>query len=85
MPPNQFEGYVADQQKRIGSAEFLAARRYWLNQLKSAPPVLNLATDRSRPAVKTYAGFVRSGTIEADIYNQIKRVGAAHDGDVDRT
>ncbi|MBQ36538.1 MAG: non-ribosomal peptide synthetase [Gemmatimonadaceae bacterium] len=54
--PIQYRDYAAWQQRRLDSAALDAERRYWLRQLDGALPVLELPTDRPRPAHQTYRG-----------------------------
>jgi len=49
--PIQYADYSAWQRVRIGSSELDAQRAYWRQQLADAPPLLELPTDFSRPAV----------------------------------
>ncbi len=49
--PIQYADYSAWQRARIGSSELNAQRAYWRQQLADAPPLLELPTDFSRPAV----------------------------------
>ena len=45
---------------------------YWRRQLHNAPPLLELPTDRPRPALQTYRGASRSFDLPAELYRQIK-------------
>ncbi|WP_342332917.1 amino acid adenylation domain-containing protein [Pedobacter sp. FW305-3-2-15-E-R2A2] len=52
----QYKDYSAWQQKELNEGVLSRHRSYWLQQLSGTVPVLNLATDRPRPLVKTYNG-----------------------------
>ncbi|WP_342332931.1 amino acid adenylation domain-containing protein [Pedobacter sp. FW305-3-2-15-E-R2A2] len=52
----QYKDYAAWQQNELNGASLSRHRSYWQQQLSGTLPVLELATDRPRPAVKTYNG-----------------------------
>ena len=72
----QFSQYVRWEGAQQQSSEFAAAEEYWLKQFAGTPPVLELPGDRPRPSVKTYRGSTESVTLEASLYDALKRVGA---------
>ena len=45
---------------------------YWRRQLAGSPPLLELPTDRPRPAVQTFAGDYRSFTLTPDLTRRLK-------------
>jgi amino acid adenylation domain-containing protein len=47
---------------------------YWKQQLGSNPPVLELPTDRLRPAVQTYRGAKKFVAVSADLHHALKAV-----------
>ena len=49
-----FSTYAREQQAFYGSYEYRQIENYWVNQYKDDVPVLNLATDFPRPALRTY-------------------------------
>jgi amino acid adenylation domain-containing protein len=51
---------------------------YWRRQLGGRLPVLNLPTDRPRPAVSTYRGAARFIELDARRLQQLKALGQAH-------
>jgi aspartate racemase len=55
-PPIQYTDFAAWQRERLSEARLEAQLSYWRDQLSGAPAVLELPTDRPRPAVQTYAG-----------------------------
>ncbi|XXT19046.1 amino acid adenylation domain-containing protein [Sorangium sp. So ce429] len=58
-PPMQIPDFVDWQRRALASAESAAAWAYWQEQLAGPLPVLELPTDRPRPAVQTFRGGVR--------------------------
>ncbi|HJT72865.1 MAG TPA: amino acid adenylation domain-containing protein, partial [Chitinophaga sp.] len=60
LPPLriQYKDYAAWQQEQLSGASLEGHRTYWLQQFAGELPVLELTTDRPRPAVKTYNGGV---------------------------
>ncbi|MFN2445978.1 MAG: amino acid adenylation domain-containing protein [Vicinamibacterales bacterium] len=48
---------------------------YWKRQLAGAPAVLELPTDRQRPAVQTFAGARESTVVSAALAGEIKALG----------
>lgn len=59
----QYKDYAAWQQSRL-TGEFLEFHKsYWLKQFEGELPVLDLPTDKPRPAAKTYnGGFIQQNT-----------------------
>ena len=54
--PMQYSDYASWQQSRAEDRRWTEDIIYWKEQLKNAPLVLNLLTDRPRPAVQSYRG-----------------------------
>ncbi|WP_316634067.1 non-ribosomal peptide synthetase [uncultured Flavobacterium sp.] len=52
----QYKDYAAWQQEQLKGAALESHRDYWLNQLGGSLPVLDIATDKARPQIKTYNG-----------------------------
>ncbi|MDJ0702180.1 MAG: amino acid adenylation domain-containing protein [Leptolyngbyaceae cyanobacterium MO_188.B28] len=48
---------------------------YWKQHLADAPPLLELPTDRPRPAVQSYRGAVECFSLDADLTAQLKQLG----------
>jgi amino acid adenylation domain-containing protein len=72
----QFSEYARTQSSAPVSAELALVESYWLKQFEQLPPVLNLPTDRPRPAVKSFEGSTVRAFIDAATYKQIKKAGA---------
>jgi amino acid adenylation domain-containing protein len=73
--PLAFSAYARRQAQRdpVRSADVQA---YWLEQFQQKPPLLELPTDRPRPAQKTYSGATRTAHIAQSDYRTIKKGGA---------
>jgi amino acid adenylation domain-containing protein len=72
----QFSDYAQLQVQQKSSAEVAEAEAYWVKQFSEAPPVLELPTDRPRPAVKTYNGALASIMVDPERFKQLKKVSA---------
>src|SRR5882724_3162520 len=72
--PIQYADY-AEWQREWLSGEVLAEQlRYWREQLSGAPPVLELPTDRARPAVQSYRGAKEKVKLTAELTRQLKHL-----------
>ncbi|MEH2435910.1 MAG: amino acid adenylation domain-containing protein [Nostoc sp.] len=47
---------------------------YWQQQLKDAPALLSLPTDRPRPAVQTFAGAIQEFALSVELSNQLTQL-----------
>jgi glutamate-1-semialdehyde-2,1-aminomutase len=73
-PEVQFSQFVAWQEKQRGSAEMQAQEAYWLAKFAGGAPVLDLPTDRPRPALSTYRGHRETLRLNADFAQALRRV-----------
>ncbi|MDJ0842039.1 MAG: amino acid adenylation domain-containing protein, partial [Acidobacteriota bacterium] len=63
----------AHWQRRTLSGDNLTARLDWWRQyLYGAPTLLELPTDRPRPAMQTYRGAIHSFGVEAEVVNRLR-------------
>ena len=65
--PVQYADFAAWQRGAAEGAQFQQQLRYWTTQLKDAPPVIELPTDRPRPAFASVAGDVAKIALSADL------------------
>ncbi|HEU5443672.1 MAG TPA: AMP-binding protein, partial [Steroidobacteraceae bacterium] len=73
--PLAFSAYARAQTQR-DPAEAAATEAYWLQQFKEPVRPLDLPTDRSRGAAKSYAGASHCRRIDAGLYKAVKQSGA---------
>ncbi|OON65264.1 hypothetical protein B0919_24465, partial [Hymenobacter sp. CRA2] len=74
----QYKDYAAWQQQQLTGPALQAHRTYWLNQLSGELPVLELPTDKPRPALKTYNSGVVHTTIDASLSQAFTNLVQAH-------
>jgi len=72
----RFGDFAAREKARREGPEGAATEAYWLEEFASVPPVLDLPSDRPRPALKTYAGATTRRTISSALAKEIQRAGA---------
>ena len=70
--PIQYKDYVAWQQGQLSGAALLAHQQYWLEQLSGEVPLLELPTDRPRPALQTYRGSSHDFTWPAELSGELE-------------
>jgi amino acid adenylation domain-containing protein/non-ribosomal peptide synthase protein (TIGR01720 family) len=76
--PTPYGEFVQWQKQLDESREMAHAEEYWLEQFSGEIPVLELPTDRPRPAVLTYRGARQSLMLEAGIGHKLKSFSAQH-------
>jgi non-ribosomal peptide synthetase component F/alpha-ketoglutarate-dependent taurine dioxygenase len=75
--PIQYGDYAVWQRQRL-SGELLAEElAYWRRQLAGAPQVLELPTDRARPAVQSFRGESESFTLDEELSSELKELSHA--------
>ena len=70
----QYKDYAVWQQDQLSDTSLKYHRDYWLKQFEGNVPVLNLPSDKSRPAVKTYNGSVATRTFDNDLKQQLQLI-----------
>lgn len=75
LPPLriQFKDYAVWLHDQLQSGAFAEEEAYWLSRLEAPRPVLDLPTDRSRPAVQNFEGRVQFFQIDVGTTAQIKQ------------
>jgi len=75
----QYADYAAWQRDRL-QGELLAKHlNYWKNQLQGATPLLELPTDRPRPAIQTYRGAIAALALPKTLTEALKNLSRQED------
>ena len=74
-PAESFVDYANQQTRMLAGAEGEELWSYWREELAGDLPVLQLPTDRPRPAVQTYPGAVHRFTVDETVAAGIIRLG----------
>jgi Condensation domain len=74
----QYSDYVRWQAAMLASPAGEQLWAFWQKQLDGQLPVLELPTDRPRPAVPTYQGASHDFTLDAELNASLKAVAKAH-------
>ncbi|MFL6286654.1 MAG: amino acid adenylation domain-containing protein, partial [Pyrinomonadaceae bacterium] len=72
--PVQYADYAVWQRQRLQGEVLDAQMSYWRKQLGGEMPVVELPTDRPRPAVQTFAGATYTSVIDAGIADSLREV-----------
>ena len=80
LPPLKlrYTDYVRWQAEMLASPEGERLWAYWRDQLAGQLPVLQLRTDRPRPAIPTYRGASHDFTMDAELSSGLKALAKAH-------
>jgi amino acid adenylation domain-containing protein len=73
--PAQYSDFVAWQRGWLQGEALEEQLSYWREKLAGAPPVLELPTDRPRPAVQTFRGAKEPLTISPELAGQLRARG----------
>ena len=76
---SNYFAYVQLQQQLLAGEEGERLATFWQKQLAGELPVLNLQTDRPRPAAQTFRGASEPLRLDAELTAQLKALGQAHD------
>ena len=72
--PIQYADYAVWQRQWLAGEVLEAELQYWKNKLASAPAVLELPTDRPRPAIQSYRGAMESLKLSPELTAQLKQL-----------
>lgn len=70
--PSQYADYVAWQRQRLARPQVQAQLEYWKNHLQGAPALIDLPTDRPRPATRSYRGAIVPVLLGPELTNELK-------------
>lgn len=76
--PVQYPDYAVWLQQRLGGERFAREAAYWRDALAGAPPLLELPTDRRRPAEQSFAGALVPLSLDAGLTAALRALGARH-------
>jgi amino acid adenylation domain-containing protein len=77
--PLQYPDYAIWQRERLQGESLDRLVSYWKTQLGGAPAVLDLPTDRPRPAVQSYRGAVQEVPLPSGLLERVSAF-SAHEG-----
>ncbi|MEQ8997811.1 MAG: amino acid adenylation domain-containing protein [Coleofasciculus sp. B1-GNL1-01] len=77
--PIQYADFAAWQRQWLQGEVLDNQLSYWRQQLKGAPPILELPTDRTRPAVQTFRGTTQSFIIPQALTEALKDLSKRED------
>ncbi|MBD2559797.1 MULTISPECIES: non-ribosomal peptide synthetase [Nostoc] len=72
--PIQYADFAIWQRQYLQGETLKTQLNYWKQQLNGAPPLLQLPTDRPRPAVRTFRGATQSFTLPKSLTEEIKNL-----------
>ncbi len=75
--PIQYADYAVWQRERLRGERRETLLSYWKQQLEGIPPLLELPSDRPRPATQTFRGDTVSFHIDRALTEQLKALGHA--------
>jgi len=78
--PVQYADFAVWQREWLSGAVLDAELTYWKEQLKDAPPVLELPTDRPRPSVESFRGDVASVQLSKELTDRLNALSQAEGG-----
>ena len=76
--PIQYHDATAWHQARLDGSVGTAARAYWREKMAGDLPVLELLTDKTRPAQRTYVGNVFQDVWDQELYRALAQLGREH-------
>jgi amino acid adenylation domain-containing protein/non-ribosomal peptide synthase protein (TIGR01720 family) len=76
--PIQYGDFALWQREWLSDTRLAAQIDYWRKQLQGAPTVLELTTDRPRPAIQSFAGDTYHFSINKALVSALKALGQAH-------
>ncbi len=72
--PIQYVDYAAWQREWLNHEVLEKQLAYWREQLKGAPPLLELPTDRPRPPVQTYRGAIERIEFSSEVSEAVEHL-----------
>lgn len=72
-PVLPFSSYALKEQQESQSGAYTDNERYWVETFAGRAPVLDLPTDRPRPALKSYNGATLRISLAPELYQDLKK------------
>ncbi|MES2936923.1 MAG: amino acid adenylation domain-containing protein [Pseudomonadota bacterium] len=76
--PVQYADYAAWQRERLQGERLQRLQQYWQQQLEGAPALLELPTDRPRPALQGHSGSSCSFELPGELAQQLHKLAQAN-------
>lgn len=73
----RFSEYALQQTETEKIAEFIETEQYWLRQFEGSDHLVNLPLDFPRPASRTYKSHRQDFVLNAELTNEVKKLGKA--------
>ncbi|RAJ77625.1 non-ribosomal peptide synthase protein (TIGR01720 family)/amino acid adenylation domain-containing protein [Chitinophaga dinghuensis] len=70
----QYRDYASWQEQQLEEGLLEQARKYWMQQLREEPPVLQLPTDYPRPAMKSYNGSIAARVLDNGVITRLQEM-----------
>lgn len=77
--PIQYADFADWQHRHLQGKRLEQQLAYWKKQLEGIPVLLELPSDRSRPAVRSYSGATYSFTLSSGLTERLRKVGRSCD------
>ncbi|HJR00343.1 MAG TPA: amino acid adenylation domain-containing protein [Methylomirabilota bacterium] len=77
-PPARYADVIRRQRRRLSGPAYEAQAAYWRERLTPPPTVLELPSDRPRPAIQTFDGAVETLVIPPETADALRRIGREH-------
>ncbi|WP_055524413.1 non-ribosomal peptide synthetase [Streptomyces graminilatus] len=61
-----YSSFAEEQRRSVDEGRFAEHTAYWKDQLRSAPPLLDLPTDHPRPVVQSFKGDLHSSAVSPE-------------------
>jgi amino acid adenylation domain-containing protein len=75
----QYADYAVWQRERMRGEELERRMRYWLEQMRGAPAILELPTDRPRPAVQRFHGAYYYHQLSPELTKSVRELSRKED------
>ena len=69
-----YKDYAKWENDKLENGEFNRHEEYWVNQFKSDIPVLNMPTNYTRPAIRSFIGNKIHSQIDSSLTDQINKI-----------